>query len=497
MKINLTIIQAGADVHAQSFLDPARYLRFHLMRSGHDVKIQKNRLCHDSVNIIFGAHNGFLPELTQEFSIVFVNLEQLGEGGARVSREYIDLLASNPVIDYDLGNVSFYRQRADASTDDVALIEFGHAPYLERPGCRPLEERPIDLLFFGSLNYKRRDLIRNIEKCGVSVHVAQQPLYGPERDHLIQSSKAVLNIPFYDAGIFEQCRAFTALSLGTPVVALQNSAAPERYVNAVSWFSEDTLSGFFNDQFSTLSWFRSARAQLERWQSNSSCDSLLQVESLLTRVADHSANSSMGSVEWMPQAINLGSGKDYRLGWLNIDVESRTLPDIVLDLSKKIEFPVVSRAHDGRNVRIELDSVDVVYADNVLEHVEDLPTLMGSVLRLLRVGGILVAEVPHERSNGAWQDPTHVRAFNEKSWLYYTEWCWYLGWHEWRFDLESTQFLDENKVQCAADRAAFMRVCLVKRALTPHERTRHRAFSPVFIDLPDDVATTRLGRFVG
>jgi SAM-dependent methyltransferase len=143
-------------------------------------------------------------------------------------------------------------------------------------------------------------------------------------------------------------------------------------------------------------------------------------------------------------------------------------------------------AHDGRTVVLEENGVDVVYADNVLEHIQDLPMFMTNVLSLLREGGLLVAEVPHERSHGAWQDPTHIRAFNEKSWLYYTDWCWYLGWSEWRFDVETLTYLDDRKAKCAPAEAAFMRVALVKRALTPYERTQHRAFASSFHDLPSD-----------
>jgi len=48
--------------------------------------------------------------------------------------------------------------------------------------------------------------------------------------------------------------------------------------------------------------------------------------------------------------------------------------------------------------------------------------------------------VPYDLGLGAWQDPTHVRAFNENSWLYYTDWHWYLGWTDARFDVGSLDF---------------------------------------------------------
>jgi len=58
---------------------------------------------------------------------------------------------------------------------------------------------------------------------------------------------------------------------------------------------------------------------------------------------------------------------------------------------------------------------------------------MKSCLDLLKVGGIFEINVPYDLSLGAWQDQTHVRAFNENSWLYYTDWFWDMGWTEARF----------------------------------------------------------------
>lgn len=70
---------------------------------------------------------------------------------------------------------------------------------------------------------------------------------------------------------------------------------------------------------------------------------------------------------------------------------------------------------------------------------------MRNFLDLLRDGGELHVSVPYELSCGAWQDPTHVRAFNENSWLYYTKWAWYLGWRDHRFDLVSLLYSKDGK----------------------------------------------------
>src|SRR5204863_9126365 len=121
-------------------------------------------------------------------------------------------------------------------------------------------------------------------------------------------------------------------------------------------------------------------------------------------------------------------------------------------------------------IRLEADSVSVINANNVLEHVADLPALMTNCLALLKSGGEMQVEVPYEGAPTAWQDPTHVRAMNENSWLYYTDWFWYLGWFEHRFAVEQSGYLDLQLRDCAREQAAFMRVTLQKVETTLRER---------------------------
>jgi hypothetical protein len=134
-------------------------------------------------------------------------------------------------------------------------------------------------------------------------------------------------------------------------------------------------------------------------------------------------------------------------------------------------------------VRLEKDAFDEITTTDVLEHIPDLVTMMTRCLHLLRVGGTMKIGVPYDLSWGAWQDPTHVRAFNERSWLYYTDWHWYLGWTQTRFDATELKMnlspVGENLRRSgkAADeifrtpRAVdSMNVVLTKRELTQAER---------------------------
>ena len=153
-EIHLCIQQPPGYVHSLGLLDQARYFRYQFRRLGGRVSLSKNRLRHDAVNFVFGAHLGFAAAQRERHACVFVNLEQLGQGGAAVSADYLRLLTSSAVVDYDAQNVATYATRAE----DVTVVPLLHAPYLKPEQNIALEERPIDLLFIGSMNARRRGL---------------------------------------------------------------------------------------------------------------------------------------------------------------------------------------------------------------------------------------------------------------------------------------------------------------------------------------------------
>jgi hypothetical protein len=159
-------------VHSLGFVDPARYFRYQFRRFGANVSMAKNRLRHDALNFVFGAHLGFDPALRQRYSCVFVNLEQLGDGGAAVSSGYQDLLRTSAVVDYDGHNVPAYA----ADPADVPVVPMLYAPYLQPQQMMPLPERPLDLLFFGSMNPRRRALLDRIEALGLQVAMFDSPV---------------------------------------------------------------------------------------------------------------------------------------------------------------------------------------------------------------------------------------------------------------------------------------------------------------------------------
>lgn len=478
--IHLCIVQPLGYVHSLGFLDQARYFRWQLRRLGARVTLAKNRLRADAVNLVFGAHLGVPEDWVARHACIFVNLEQLGQGGASVRPEYFELLRRHAVVDYDRDNVAAYRD--DPSS--VPVLPFGHAAYLGDGNALALEDRPIDLLFFGSLNDRRRAFIERVESAGVSVSVFDHPVYGEERDSFIRQAKAVLNCHFYDSSRFEQARAFQCLSLGTPVISERGpqTRPPAAFADTVFWLEPDGVERFFAEQFATPAWFDAAR---ERVAAFSAHDPLQPYAELLSLAAALAGSRERGNEPWQPLQMNLGSGKDYKPGWLNVDILERAEPDLVLDLGQPQSWPLRRRGPAGE-VLLEPGTLETVYANNVLEHVPDLPCLMTNVLGLLRTDGRFIVEVPYERALSAWQDPTHLRALNENSWIYYTDWFWYLGWFNHRFEVADFKWLDLQHRACAKEQASFMRVVLRKIETTLRERVNARSMRPDFGGLPDD-----------
>ena len=144
----------------------------------------------------------------------------------------------------------------------------------------------------------------------------------------------------------------------------------------------------------------------------------------------------------IPKTLNIGSGKDFKRDCINIDKDEIWKPDIIYDLNKSLCVGGSEAFHTLRfgGVAFKKNMFERIIANDVLEHITNLTVCMKSCLDLLEVGGVMEIIVPYDLSLGAWQDPTHVRAFNQNSWLYFTAWCWYLGWEKEMFELIKMEF---------------------------------------------------------
>jgi SAM-dependent methyltransferase len=105
--------------------------------------------------------------------------------------------------------------------------------------------------------------------------------------------------------------------------------------------------------------------------------------------------------------LNIGSGPYLKEGYVNMDIIKHKNVDISHDLSV-FPWPV------------ESDSVEHLYAMNIIEHLEDTTSVMREIFRILKPGSKCYINVPYYKSEGAFRDPTHVSFFTENTMDYFS-----------------------------------------------------------------------------
>jgi SAM-dependent methyltransferase len=107
--------------------------------------------------------------------------------------------------------------------------------------------------------------------------------------------------------------------------------------------------------------------------------------------------------------ISLGSGRQKAFGYLSADLAGVYQPDIVIDLNENWQMPK--------------DWFINIMAENIIEHVVDVPKFINQCHDCLIEGGELKIIVPYWAGRCATGDPTHIHFFNLDSLNAWT--CWH------------------------------------------------------------------------
>jgi SAM-dependent methyltransferase len=105
--------------------------------------------------------------------------------------------------------------------------------------------------------------------------------------------------------------------------------------------------------------------------------------------------------------VNLGCGRVVRKGFVGIDM---------YDFGQKYVMDF-----ETDPLPFADSTVDHMVASHVLEHIHNLIPLMNEIWRVLKPGAELAVAVPVFPHEEAFQDPTHVRYFVPKTFLYFTK----------------------------------------------------------------------------
>jgi SAM-dependent methyltransferase len=104
-------------------------------------------------------------------------------------------------------------------------------------------------------------------------------------------------------------------------------------------------------------------------------------------------------------ASNLGAGKTYIPGFINVDISKAA--DLSLDLGKD-------------NLPFEDNSIDLIFSYHTLEHVSDYLFALNEIYRVLKHGGVFLVGLPYATlTEYHLVNPYHRHNFNEHSFAFF------------------------------------------------------------------------------
>ena len=201
-----------------AFLELAELINYSLIEIGHKSCISFNKIEHKAKNIIIGAHlldTKEIPHIPIDTAIL--NTEQIYSDQTNWNRNIFAWAKKFETWDYSDRNIIKFHE---IGAPKVKLLNIGYQPELRR--ILKLDTQEIDVLFYGSINDRRRKIIDELSNSGIKVKTVFG-IYGKNRDELISKSKIVLNLHHYKSEIFEIIRVFYLLTNSKAVVGEVNT----------------------------------------------------------------------------------------------------------------------------------------------------------------------------------------------------------------------------------------------------------------------------------
>lgn len=200
MKFAVTVVSPPGYQHSAAFYEIAEALHYGLTELGFDSVVTTEGDIEGHQHIVLGAN--LLPYFSMPLAAdaILYNLEQVQDCSVWISAEQLELFRRHPVWDYSASNAS---QLEAAGIPVARVVPIGYVKELTRIAHQ--SEPDIDVLFFGSLNARRQQVLDELKAAGLRV-VALFGVYSWERDAYIARAKLVINVHFYDTKVLEMVR---------------------------------------------------------------------------------------------------------------------------------------------------------------------------------------------------------------------------------------------------------------------------------------------------
>ncbi len=152
-----------------------------------------------SKQIVFGSH--LIKDMSEADYLrgrILYQSEQITSECYWVKPTYLEILRNHEVWDYSPENVRVLQKLGV----NAKFVPIRYMPCMTKFKSLPDEKKDIDVLFYGSTNPRRLKILNRLKKAGMKVEKIFG-VYGHVRDQVIARAKIVLNLHYFDSGIFE------------------------------------------------------------------------------------------------------------------------------------------------------------------------------------------------------------------------------------------------------------------------------------------------------
>ena len=215
-QLNICLVKPDNYIHSYAFLELGELLYFSLKELGHEVSFGFNNIEPSAINILIGCHL-LDPSLIAQIpsSTIILNTEQV-YGETDWNKPIFAWAKHFQIWDYSPKNIEKLNQ---LGIDRTKLLRIGFQKELVRLDLSGPKD--VDVLFYGSVNERRKAIIDGLEAKSLKVKVLFG-VYGKDRDEWIERSKVVLTHHYYESQIFEIVRVYYLLTNSVAVIGEVN-----------------------------------------------------------------------------------------------------------------------------------------------------------------------------------------------------------------------------------------------------------------------------------
>lgn len=202
------------------FTDCARSLVESLRDMGIRAQLVVNALPYKGRLLIMGWSPEWLTTnqgVVDRARTILFNAEQLGSNSPVATRQYVEAMRGWVVADFHEANVDHLQRHLGPEVQAVELPIAPHPVLGLRPSVAGVAGPAADVVFIGSINERRRQQLQELASSGLKV-LEVNGAYGLELMNVLQRSRLLVHIHYYDTRLFPVLRMLRPVMMGLPVV---------------------------------------------------------------------------------------------------------------------------------------------------------------------------------------------------------------------------------------------------------------------------------------